>query len=227
MLTDISSKQPRSVDEWIAIIATASFAYFVGAVLVLQVLRTDYDPLAVAISSYAVGPFGAVMTSAFIALSTGSLALFVGFVGLGPKTVFFRVSLILLAIFVPGIFVAALFPTDMPNAPVTTHGLIHNYDAAINFISIIAAIVLFSIGFGSDPRWRSFRRTALTMAATVVSSFVVMILTFNSPYAAHFAGLANKALAATMLVWLIAASLKLKSIAQAVAATGRMDRLAG
>jgi hypothetical protein len=89
-VTDTSSKHKPSADEWIAMIATASFAYFVVAVLVLQVLRTDYGPLAVAISSYAVGPFGAVMTSAFIALSTGSLALFVGFVGLGPKTVFFR-----------------------------------------------------------------------------------------------------------------------------------------
>jgi len=206
----------RSADEWIAILAIASFTYFVVAVSVLQVLRSDYNPMSHFISDYAVGPYGEIMTSAFMSLSLGALCLFVGLVGLGPKTVFFRVSLLFLAVFVPGSFVAALFPTDLDGAPSTTHGMIHDIDATINFISLIAAIVLFSIGFSFDARWRPFRARALLIAVGVVTAFAIMFLIINSHYLLTFGGLANKLLASLLLIWLLATSEQLHSMAKQV-----------
>lgn len=208
----------RTVDEWIAILAIAFFGYFVVAVVVLQFLRTDYNPLSHLVSDYAVGPYGEIMNSAFIAMSLGALCLFVGLVGLGPKTVFFRVSLLFLAVFVPGAFVAALFPTDLPGTPYTKHGDIHELDAIINFISLQIAIALFSIGFGADARWRPFRWRAVLLAVAVVAAFAAMILTANSKYRHSFAGLANKVFASLLLAWLIAASTQLRTVARKAAA---------
>jgi hypothetical protein len=75
------SPQAHSVDEWVAILAIGFFGYFVVAVVALQFLRADYDPLSHFISEYAVGPYGEIMSSAFISMSLGALFLFVGLVG--------------------------------------------------------------------------------------------------------------------------------------------------
>jgi hypothetical protein len=202
------------VDEWVAILAIVFFGCFVVAVVALQFLRTDYDPLSHFVSDYAVGPYGEVMSSAFISMSLGALFLLVGLVRRGPKTAFFRISLLFLAVFVPGIFVAALFPTDLPGAPSTTHGRIHDLDATINFLSLIVASVLLSIAFGGDERWRSFRAHALLIAFGVVAAFVTLFLTVNSQYRHSLGGLANKALTSLLLIWLLATSNQLRTVAR-------------
>lgn len=203
----------RSVDEWTAILAIVFFGYFVFAVVVLQFLRTDYDPLSHFISDYAVGPYGEIMSSAFISMSLGALFLLAGLIRLGPKTAFFRLSLVFLAVFVPGAFVAALFPTDLPGAPSTAHGRIHDLDATLNFLSLIVAAALLSIGFGGDEKWRSFRARALLIAVCVVAAFATLFLTVNSHYRHSLGGLANKALALFLLAWLLAASNQLRTVA--------------
>lgn len=38
----------------------------------------------------------------------------------------------------------------------------------VNVVCILLASVLQSVGFGSDPRWRAFRRTAATLASLLV-----------------------------------------------------------
>jgi hypothetical protein len=71
----------REAGKQLVILATVAIlgtAYFVAAIAVLHLLRPDINPVERPTSEYAVGPFGYLMTSAFISLSLGTWALVVG-----------------------------------------------------------------------------------------------------------------------------------------------------
>jgi Protein of unknown function (DUF998) len=59
-------------------ITLSSVVYYAGAILILHVVRTDFDPGYRYLSEYAVGPYGTLMTSTFYVLSAGSVALAIG-----------------------------------------------------------------------------------------------------------------------------------------------------
>src|SRR5262249_26640885 len=52
---------------------------FLATVLVLHLLRRDYDPTRRFLSEFAVGPYGALMTTAFFVLGLSAFALAFGF----------------------------------------------------------------------------------------------------------------------------------------------------
>lgn len=81
----------------------------------------------------------------------------------------------------------------------------------VNVFCILLSSVLLSIGFGSDPRWYAFRRTAATLAALLVFAFILQFLTayFEVRY-----GLANRFFAAVLVAWLLAISIKLLASAR-------------
>jgi hypothetical protein len=62
----------------IATVALVGVAYFVVAIVVLHVLRSDLNPIQRPTSEYAVGPYGWLMTSAFFSMSVASWALVIG-----------------------------------------------------------------------------------------------------------------------------------------------------
>ena len=62
----------------VSYITLSSVVYYASAIVLLHVLRTDFDPGYRYLSEYAVGPYGALMTSTFFALRAGSLALSFG-----------------------------------------------------------------------------------------------------------------------------------------------------
>ena len=59
-------------------ITLASVIYYASAIVLLHLLRTDFDPTYRYLSEYARGRYGILMTSTFFALSAGSLALSFG-----------------------------------------------------------------------------------------------------------------------------------------------------
>src|SRR5713101_7561079 len=59
-------------------ITLSSVVYYASVIVLLHVLRTDFDPGYRYLSEYARGPYGTLMTSTFFALSAGSLALSLG-----------------------------------------------------------------------------------------------------------------------------------------------------
>jgi uncharacterized protein DUF998 len=62
----------------LAIFALVAVTYFVAVIIALHFLRPDRNPLMEPTSTYAVGRYGYLMTSAFISMSLGSLALAIG-----------------------------------------------------------------------------------------------------------------------------------------------------
>ena len=86
----------------------------------------------------------------------------------------------------------------------------HDLSFMVNVGSIALAIVLLTVGFGSDLRWRSFRRTSIVLFALIALAFVLQFLTLHkgAPY-----GLANRFFIAVVLAWLIATSFRVRNIA--------------
>ncbi len=70
---------------WFALLAIGGVLYFIMAVVILHLLRPDLNPITHAVSNYAVGPFGFLMTSAFFVLAMSECALACGLArSLGP-----------------------------------------------------------------------------------------------------------------------------------------------
>ena len=199
--------------------ATASiacFTYSVLALLLLHVLRPDYAPAHHMISDYAVGPYGWVMTIWFLAMSCGCLMLLLGLVRSGPNTIAARIATLLLGVASIGLVVSAIFPTDV-QPPSTRTGEIHDMSFLVNIVSILLAIVLLSVNFGSQPRWRPYRRTALTLAGLIALAAVLQFLTLHkgAPY-----GLANRLFVTVLLAWLLATSIRLRAVAASESVCG-------
>jgi len=200
----------ESTSVFFATTAIACFTYAVLALLLLHILRPDYAPAHHFISDYAVGSYGWVMTTWFLAMSCGCLMLLLGLVRSGPNLVAARIGALLLGVASIGSVVSAIFPTDV-RLPETTTGEIHFVSFLVNIGSIVLAIVLLSVSFGSQPRWRPYRRTALILAALVVLAVVLQFLTLHkgAPY-----GLANRFAVTMLLAWLLATSIRLRAVAR-------------
>jgi hypothetical protein len=144
------------------------------------------------------------MTTWFLAMSCGCLLL--GLVRSGPKSVAARIGTLLLGVASIGLVVSAILPTDV-RAPSTRSGEIHDMSFLVNIGSIVLAIVLLSVSFGSQPRWRPYQRTALILASMVVLAVVLQVLTLHqdAPY-----GLSNRLAVTALFAWLFAIAVRLR-----------------
>jgi hypothetical protein len=189
--------------------AIACFAYFVLALLLLHLLRPDRAPATTFISGYAVGPYGWVMTTAWLAVSGGCLMLLLGLTRSGPRSGAARLGTFLMGILWISVLITAIFPPSKKGEP-SISGEIHTITFFVNMTCILLASVLLPVGFGSDPRWRAFRRTAATLASLLVFA---LVLQFLMAYLEVLPGLANRFFATVFIVWLLAIAIRLRTVA--------------
>src|SRR5579864_6545817 len=110
-----------------ATVTITCFAYLACALLLMHVLRPDYAVPTHMISDYAVGRYGWIMVSAFLAMSVGTFTLMLGLAFGGPATALGRIGAGLLGVASIGLVVSALFPTDLEEATTATRsGFIHD-----------------------------------------------------------------------------------------------------
>ena len=192
---------------FVATTAIVCFAYFALALLLMHALRPERELATTWISGYAVGRHGWVMTTAWLALSSGCLILVLGLARGGPRSRAALLGTLLLGILSAGTLITAIFPPGPSRS-----GEIHSISFLVNAGSILLASVLLSVGFGSDPRWRSFQRTAAALASLLVFAFV---LQFFTAYFELLYGLANRFFAAMLVAWLLAISIRLRALAHA------------
>jgi hypothetical membrane protein len=193
---------------FLATAAIVCFAYSAIALLTLHLLRPDYAPATNFISNYAVGRYGWIMTTWFLAMSCGLLTLAIGLYCNGLSSIRARLGLFLFVIAAIGLVVSAVYPTDVPGAPSTRSGDIHGMSFLVNVGSIFIATVLLSASFAHHPTWRSYRRTAWMLTALMVVGFAVQFLTLHKgmPY-----GLANRFFVVVLFAWLFAVSFRLRA----------------
>lgn len=137
-----------------AVVAIVAAGIAAAALLLLHPLRPDLDPTWRFVSEYALGPFGFVMTVAFLAIAAASAALVVLMWG-QARTVSGRIGAVLAAISGLGMLVAAVFPTDPITTPAdeaSMSGTLHQVGGLLNLTEF--AILFLTIGLRRSRDWR-------------------------------------------------------------------------
>ena len=196
---------------WFAFIAIGGILYFVVAVVLLHILRPDLNPIRHAVSNYAVGPFGLLMTTAFFMLALSDFALAQGFVRALPNSKRACISVLLLNLAGVGMVVTGIFQGDVKSLhpPGTITSLIHWSGAGVSFLSLMIAAFLISSCFKTDVRWQLFRYSAFVLPVIIVFALVV----FGMFAIIGWVGIGERIYIASCVLWLLHVSLQLRSIA--------------
>ncbi|MBX3620418.1 MAG: DUF998 domain-containing protein [Rhizobacter sp.] len=195
----------------LADVALCSFAIFVSGLVAMHGLRPDYAIASHMISDYAVGRWGMVMTAAFAGASLGCLMLALGVARCRPASVAGWLAAGLFAVASMGLAVTAVYPTDLPGAPSTAAGEIHELSFMVNIASIVLAALLMAVLAFRDERWREHRVPAVVFALLLVLAVVVQLKTLHRgmPY-----GVANRFVVIVMMTWLGLTAWRLRRVAQ-------------
>jgi hypothetical protein len=209
------TRQTREAGRLVAILATIAIVgavCFVALIAVLHFLSPDFDPIERPTSEYAAGPFGYLMTLAFISMSLSTWALVIGLHRDLSEPARSRLGLIFLGVWGIGLLVAATFPIDLEGVPETVAGTIHSINGPIAFLSLIVGTNFVSRGFKHDVRWRPIYRAASVLAFIMIVEFVA-----GGAAAAREtgAGIAQRILVVTLATWFVVAALRLRANARA------------
>lgn len=120
----------------------------------------------------------------------------------GPRPPF-RSGLALLTCWAVGAVLLALFPTDVPAAPVSWHGAIHVILAIMAFIGGAAGALLLSRRFDMISATRGVRTVALLLSW--LSVFLLLVAVFVSPVLGIF-GLTEGLFLGSVLLWMLVVS---------------------
>lgn len=193
--------------------ALLGVTYYILSVLALHVLRPDEDPIQRAVSDYAVGRFGALLTLAFLVRSAGVVCLVAALAKtLGATRS--RAGLALLAIYAACGLLIAIFPTDLPGAPPSRAGALHTLFALVSFLTVTVAAFVFARAFGRDPRWRPFQPAAYVLAVLVLAGLVAQLGVLVVPAFKSDFGAAERIFILVVVVWLEAVALWVLALAR-------------
>ena len=170
----------------------------------VQFLRADLDWIAAPLSYYLLGPFGAAVVAAYLALSAGLVAVGFGFrLALAASA---RSGAPLLLFSAAG---AALALTAL-SEPAKSYGhpmeweAVHRLAAMTTFLCVTVAMMLQSFWLRYDPQWRGRFTFAFTLATTAFVALWIYALFRFFP-----SGISQKTVIALILAWLGWASLGL------------------
>ena len=202
------TRQERQVT-WLALIAIGGIVYFFVAVVVLHFLRPEFNPVDHAVSNYAVGPYGYLMTAAFYALALSVFALALGLARSMVLTNQARLAVLLLNIAGVSMIVMAIFPGDVHalHPPATITGVIHWTAAGVSFSSIMIAAFILSNCFKTDERWQAFQRS--TQVLTI--AMVVGLLVYGVLALIGWIGIGQRIYISMSLMWLVFMAVWLRS----------------
>ena len=166
-----ATERPNAVASYITL---SSVVYYASAIALLHVLRTDFDPGYRYLSEYARGPYGALMTSTFFALSAGSLALSLGLWRSVSSKLRFLPGLLLWLIWACAVFLAGIYTGDLQGKPRTKMGKIHDQMGMIAFPSATLALPLLSLALRWEKGWRSAWPATMLLSVAVVVCFLAL-----------------------------------------------------
>jgi hypothetical protein len=168
---------------------------------VLHFLRPEYNSINHAVSNYAVGPYGFLMTAAFYVLALSVFALALGLIGSIALTNLSRIAILLLCLASSGMVVMGVFPGDVHalHPPATITGVIHWTAAGLSFLSIMIVAFLLSSFFKTDERWQVFQRLCFILALAMVGA----LLLYGILALVGWIGIGQRFYIAVCLVWLL------------------------
>ncbi|MBI5652640.1 MAG: DUF998 domain-containing protein [Chloroflexi bacterium] len=188
---------------WFTRVAIFGALYSFGAVALLHWLCRDYDVIMQPLSYYAVGEFGWVMTTVFLASATSMFALARAIVLIAPQR--FSIGRALPNIVGACLLIAGIFPTDITtnNTPETLIGLIHVIASYTFAPCLVAATLLLSRDFDRDARHPIF-----ALAVSVWASFI--LLSLANIFDWQIGGIGQRVFLLLAMMWVIAMAMRLK-----------------
>jgi hypothetical protein len=185
------------------VLPLAGFACFAGAVAALHFLQPESNPLTEAVSYYAHGRGGPLLTAGLLALGGGSLLLLGGPLGGGSSA-----GRTFLAIWGVGAMLGGIFPADPPgnwDKPPSTPGMIHAGAAMIAFLALpVGALLLRKPLASVVPAASPLAVAAAVSLAVFFASLAPAIVTSGPPW---MLGLTERVLLTLYVAWLAAAAL--------------------
>lgn len=169
-------------------LAATGIVVSAACVTLLHLLRTDLPPLAHRLSEYATGPYGWLMTLAFVALAAG-LAGFAVFLWATNEKIGASIALIAAVATV----VSAAFPTNVSKASEA----IHSPASTAAVLALLALAVIHTLGTGvgrAEPA-----ALALTSAVLLLAALGPLL------HDTRWSGLGQRLLWMALLAWLLVA----------------------
>jgi hypothetical protein len=191
-------------------LALMCIAYFVIVIVSLHFLRPDLNPISHPTSEYAVGPYGFLMTTAFLSMSVASLSLVIGLFKGIPEPARSRIGLILLGIWGVGVLIAMSFPINLEGTELTFTSTIHRINGPLIFLCLTVGTILVSRSFKRDQNWAPFYRLALTLSSTMLVIFIITAL--NAATKSGFEGLCQRIFLVVFVTWFMLTSFHLRSV---------------
>ena len=175
--------------------------YFFLAAVVLHFLRPEYNPINHAVSNYAIGSFGYLMTSAFYVLALSVFVLTLGLFFSIALTNLSRTAMLLLCVASCGLVIMGIFPGDVHalHPPATITGVVHWAAAGVSFLSIMIAALLLSVSFKSDKLFQRFQRRCFIFAQAMVGA----LLLYGILALVGWIGIGQRIYLAVCLLWLV------------------------
>lgn len=164
--------------DWLNAIAAyltlSSVIYYATAIILLHIVRSDFDPKYRYLSEYVNGPYGILMTSTFFVLSLGSLALLFGLWRSVSSKIRFTPGMLFWLVWAGAVFFAGVFPSDLQESQMTRNGEMHNHMGMIAFPCATLALPLLSLPMRWDEKWRSVWVSAVLLSLPVIISFFAL-----------------------------------------------------
>lgn len=188
-------------------VAVCATAYFVLVIVAMHALSPDIDRVNRPTSEYATGPFGYLMTSAFVALSVATWSLVIGLNrGLHPHGTQ-RIGLFFLGWFGTALLIAAAFPIDAEGAPRTFHGAVHGINGPLAFLSLTLGTNFTTRVFRLSDAWRPIYRVTTVLALLMIPEFIAGGVTAARGVGA---GIAQRIMIATFATWFLIVGARLR-----------------
>ncbi len=183
------------------VVVLAGIAMWIVLLLLLhQIKAREHDISTDAMSLFAVGDFGFLMTAAFVRLGLAHLAL---------ATRLYRhlgrwVGPSLLTLIGVCLVASAVFETDPKNTePLSTHGSIHVLVGLFVFVVMALTPLVFATYLWRTPGWGRTTRASLMFGVATAAAFLAMALGFRDAYF----GIGQRIFIGIYLSWLVVMTL--------------------
>src|SRR5215212_11413981 len=229
------SSVPGAPANWwaarLALVGTIGTVFFIVALTAMHFLRPhDLVRYGTNVGFYSVGPYGSIFVAAFIALGLAGLALALGLRRAAAPSRSLRVGSVLLGLFgigwvLGGIFrdapdVASLetvLREEVPSASTMIHGL----GSFGGLFLLMAGMLVLSIAFKRDERWRSFWIPSLLLGLATLTLFVmaffieapVVVPCCPSGSVAWWGAIQFRIFFGAFVLWLLLTSIRLRAVA--------------
>lgn len=197
-------------------IALACFFLLLAALAALHVLRPEDDPRTRHLSEYVVGPYGYLMTVAFLAASLGLAALAAATWRALERSIWIRLACLGLLATAAANGLLALFAADstVPDAAgrviTSPIGILHERIANLHALVWAGTVVAVPLGLLVDKRARR-----LFLRSAGAGALVLAAMAGRALAPASWEGLAQRAWVSAVMVWCVSHALAWRTQSQA------------